>query len=506
MTFDLNEEKRLMLESIQRTGDGFFYDRKGTGMALGADANRRSKYMKDKMQLGGEYDKADDQEYLLALAGPVKEEANNPEAVAQVHEGDPIAGEESDLGRMLNGEKLTPDEAKRIHMDVARDMLFDGGLGPWHHPMMGSEAEYARDADQPERPEKLPLSNMNKEFLQTASEEMLANALKLHKEQAANGDKMSAALVPILEKVLAGRFGQIKRSFDIDRTLSETFEKKWVPTAYEGGDHKTGLLQDTEDPSAVIALKALPKLMKEGKMPYMDDLTRALAYRLGLSEEQYDLLSSLPGASPSAQAAVQGVYDSDPLKKVNETLLDSDWEGVGEEGTDTMLDLDTIRPGSSRGHALTRYSDGTGGTEEDDRAKEEMYTKMQAENAAEAQQRFDRLMAKKGQGTEQVNRSFDINAAIASRDQTFTPEPIQRANTEAFQRMGRFGNRREKYAVAAPEPTEYQKLSGGQAIAKFVIDSLAPATDEEEATSETDEAAKPAEARLDQPDARDSSS
>lgn len=100
--------------------------------------------------------------------------------------------------------------------------------------------------------------------------------------------------------------------------------------------------------------------------------------------------------------------------------------------------------------------------------------------------------------------TFDINAAIASRDQSYSAEPVQRAANEPFQRMGYFGRR--KYAVAAPEPTEYQKLRGDQTIAKFLVDSLAPETDEEEATSETDEAAKPAEARLDQPDARDSSS
>ena len=154
---------------------------------------------------------------------------------------------------------------------------------------------------------------------------------------------------------------------------------------------------------------------------------------------------------------------------------------------------------------------------EDEQVKRPVRKKSELELEAELKAREEeeeelkealRADAVRGIKEDEYKRHFSrsIDDLIASRDQSYSAEPVQRAATEAFQRMGQFGNRRERYAVAASEPTEYQKLRGDQAIAKFVIDSLAPATDEEEAASETDEAAKPAEARLDQPDARDSSS
>lgn len=99
--------------------------------------------------------------------------------------------------------------------------------------------------------------------------------------------------------------------------------------------------------------------------------------------------------------------------------------------------------------------------------------------------------------------TFDINSAIASRDQSYSAEPIQRADTEAFQRMGLFGAGRRK--APAPEPVIVRPKP------KPVMAGAAPETEEEKAVREADEAAfqaaaKPAEARLDQPDARDSSS
>lgn len=174
---------------------------------------------------------------------------------------------------------------------------------------------------------------------------------------------------------------------------------------------------------------------------------------------------------------------------------------------------------------------------EDEQAKRPVRKKSELELEAELKAREEeeeelkealRADAVRGIKEDEYKRRFSrsIDDLIASRDQSFTPEPVQRADHEAFQRMGRFGAKRKKQQAyqdgydrgaaladdvfsaygnqkAAPEPTEYQKLRGDQAIAKFLIDTLAPATDEEEAASE---AAKPAEARLDQPDARDSSS
>jgi hypothetical protein len=80
---------------------------------------------------------------------------------------------------------------------------------------------------------------------------------------------------------------------------------------------------------------------------------------------------------------------------------------------------------------------------------------------------------------------------------------VQRTDHEPFQRMGLFGAGRKKAPTSEPVLVRPKP--------KPVMAGAAPETEEEKAAREADEAAfqaaaKPAEARLDQPDARDSSS
>lgn len=76
--------------------------------------------------------------------------------------------------------------------------------------------------------------------------------------------------------------------------------------------------------------------------------------------------------------------------------------------------------------------------------------------------------------------TFDINAAMASHDQSHDPEPVQRPRTETFQRMGLFGRRRNT-APAEPAPV--------RPMPKPVMAGAAPETDEERQAREADEAA-----------------
>lgn len=139
--------------------------------------------------------------------------------------------------------------------------------------------------------------------------------------------------------------------------------------------------------------------------------------------------------------------------------------------------------------------------------------------------------------------TFDINSAIASRDQSHSAEPVQRPFQKAQMTNGRFGNHRELesirktgdaffkdrsdgppttnydlYNTLSPEDREYlldwNELmkrvtaalgSGGPWYHPMMKESAAEAR-EEDAETNAESDAKPAEARLDQPDARDSSS
>ena len=91
--------------------------------------------------------------------------------------------------------------------------------------------------------------------------------------------------------------------------------------------------------------------------------------------------------------------------------------------------------------------------------------------------------------------TFDIDQAIASRDQSHSAEPIQRPLTEPVQRMDLFGRRRRLAQQPAPAPA--------RPMPRPVMAGAAPETDEERAVREADEAAfqaaKEAQPGLDNP-------
>lgn len=71
--------------------------------------------------------------------------------------------------------------------------------------------------------------------------------------------------------------------------------------------------------------------------------------------------------------------------------------------------------------------------------------------------------------------TFDINAAMASRDQSYSAEPIQRADTEAFQRMDLFGRKRrraQQYYEMMEEESARQRaaLARDPAVQKYNAD------------------------------------